>query len=75
MEKNVLQITPRVEALAELCRQHDKIDSQLYKEFDVKRGLRDLNGEGVLAGLTNISDNITKKDEDGKHVQCDSALY
>ena len=75
MEKNVLQITPRVEALAELCRQHDKIDSQLYKEFDVKRGLRDLNGEGVLAGLTNISDIISKKEVDGKLVPCDGELY
>ena len=75
MEKNVLQITPRVEALAELCCQHDKIDSQLYKEFDVKRGLRDLNGEGVLAGLTNISDIISKKEVDGKLVPCDGELY
>ena len=54
-EKDIMQITPRVEALAALCRQHDKIDAQLYKEYDVKRGLRDLNGEGVLVTITNVS--------------------
>ena len=74
-EQNILQTTPHVEALAELCRQHDKIDAQLYKEYDVKRGLRDLNGEGVLAGLTNISDIISKKEVDGKLVPCDGELY
>ena len=74
-EKDIMQITPRVEALAALCRQHDKIDAQLYKEYDVKRGLRDLNGEGVLAGLTNISDIISKKEVDGKLVPCDGELY
>ena len=75
MDKNMMQVTPRVEALAEICRQHDQIDAQLYKEFDVKRGLRDLNGEGVLAGLTNISDIISKKEVDGKLVPCDGELY
>ena len=75
MEKDILQVTPRVEALAALCRRHDIIDAQLYKEFDVKRGLRDLNGEGVLAGLTNISDIISKKEVDGKLVPCDGELY
>ena len=74
-EQNILQVTPRVEALAELCRHHDKIDAQLYKEYDVKRGLRDINGEGVLAGLTNISDIISKKEVDGKLVPCDGELY
>ena len=74
-EQDVLQVTPRVEALAGLCRQHDLIDARLYKEYDVKRGLRDVNGEGVLAGLTNISDIISKKEVDGKLVPCDGELY
>ena len=39
-----------------LCAQHDKISKDLYQEFGVKAGLRDENGKGVLAGLTNISD-------------------
>ena len=34
--------------------------------YDVKRGLRDLNGKGVLAGLTEISDIVSKKMVDGE---------
>ena len=75
VEHDILQVTPRVEALAALCAQHDRIDAALYKEFDVKRGLRDLNGEGVLAGLTNVSDITSKKEVDGKLVPCDGELY
>lgn len=40
---------------AALVRQHDTIDPALYDTYQVKRGLRDLNGKGVVAGLTNIS--------------------
>ena len=72
---DVLEVTPRVEALAALCKSNSTIAPALYKEFDVKRGLRDLNGEGVLAGLTNISDIISKKMVDGKLVPCDGELY
>ena len=39
-----------------LCAEHDRIAKDLYREFGVKAGLRDENGKGVLAGLTNISD-------------------
>lgn len=31
-----------------------KIDAELFKKLDVKRGLRNENGTGVLVGLTNI---------------------
>ena len=37
--------------------------TDLYEKYEVKRGLRDLNGKGVLAGLTNISDVCAKKIE------------
>ena len=73
-EHDILQVTPRVEALASLCARNDRIDAALYKEYDVKRGLRDLNGEGVLAGLTNISDIISKKEVDGKLVPWDGVV-
>ena len=39
----------------------------------MKRGLRDLNGKGVLAGLTNISDIVNTKVVDGKEVPCEEA--
>lgn len=52
-----------------------KIDSALYKEFNVQRGLRDINGKGVLAGLTKISDvHATCLDENGNTVPCAGSL-
>ena len=56
MGDNVFKITPKIEELSELCVEDDLINPELYQKFDVKRGLRDINGKGVLAGLTNISD-------------------
>ena len=38
------------------CEQNDSISKNLYSEYGVKRGLRDEKGQGVLTGLTNISD-------------------
>ena len=43
-ENNILTVTPRMEELAALCRQNDLIEAGLYREYDVKRGLRDVNG-------------------------------
>ncbi len=57
MEHNIYsELTPDIIRLAEMARQADVIDTELFTKYDVKRGLRDLNGKGVLAGLTNISD-------------------
>ena len=69
------EIKPEVRALAELCVKNTQIDPELYVKYDVKRGLRDLNGKGVLAGLTNISDIISSKTVDGKSVPCEGKLY
>lgn len=66
MEKNIYtEITPDIIVLAEMSRQAGVIDSELFTKYDVKRGLRDLNGKGVLAGLTNISDVRATKIIDG----------
>lgn len=66
MEKNIYsEITPDIMELAELSKQAGVIDSDLFVKYDVKRGLRDLNGKGVLAGLTNISDVRATKIVDG----------
>ncbi len=66
MEKNIYSdITPEIIELAEMSRQAGVIDSELFTKYDVKRGLRDLNGKGVLAGLTNISDVRATKVVDG----------
>ncbi|NCE66377.1 citrate/2-methylcitrate synthase [Pseudoflavonifractor sp. 524-17] len=68
-------VTPEIEALAAVSRSHSNIDPKDYIRFDVKRGLRDLNGKGVLAGLTEISDIIAKKIVDGESHPCDGKLY
>lgn len=66
MEQNFYsEITPEILRLAEMSRKSGVIDSELFTKYDVKRGLRDLNGKGVLAGLTNISDVRATKMVDG----------
>ncbi len=47
-----MKVTPEIEALTKICEDHSKMDVSLYAKYDVKRGLRDINGKGVLAGLT-----------------------
>ena len=69
------EIRPEVRDLATLCEANSKIDPELYVKYDVKRGLRDLNGKGVLTGLTNISEIISSKTVDGKSVPCEGELY
>ena len=68
-------VTPAIEDLAALCRKNSSIDPQDYIRYDVKRGLRDLNGNGVVAGLTEISEIVSKKEVDGKLVPCEGELY
>jgi len=57
---------------SDLIRENDSIPPEYYEKYDVKRGLRDLNGKGVLAGLTNVS-NIIARDADGN--PCDGQLW
>ena len=57
------------------CRNAGVIDQNLYVEYDVKRGLRDSNGAGVLTGLTEISDVTAYKLEGGKKVPAEGKLY
>lgn len=69
------EIKPEVRRLADLCLTHNRIDPELYLQYDVKRGLRDVNGKGVLTGLTNISEIISSKEVDGESVPCEGKLY
>lgn len=72
---NFSHVTPQIEDLAGLCVANNNIDPALYAEYDVKRGLRDINGKGVLTGLTEISEIISSKTVNGETVQCDGELY
>ena len=56
------------------CIGHNTINPVLFSEYGVKRGLRDKNGKGVLAGLTNISLIQSRKEVDGQSVPCDGKL-
>ena len=71
----LFEITPEIEHFAELCEKNTTIEKDLYRKYEVKRGLRDVNGKGVLAGLTNISDVCATKIVDGKEVPCAGNLY
>ncbi|MFR3946273.1 MAG: hypothetical protein ACLTZM_03520 [Ruminococcus sp.] len=44
-----MKVTPEIENLTEVCKEHSSLDLSLYQKYDVKRGLRDINGKGVLA--------------------------
>ncbi len=68
-------ITPEINVLAEKMSENSKIDIDLYSKYDVKRGLRDIDGKGVLTGLTDISTIKQNKLVDGKLVPCDGELY
>ena len=69
------KVTPELEKLTNICEAHSQIDPGLYGTYDVKRGLRDLNGKGDLAGLTQISSIISSRTEGEKTVPCEGELY
>ncbi len=71
----MLEITPEIERLSELSQKCNTIDKELYTKYQVKRGLRDLDGKGVLAGLTNVSDVSARAIVDGVDVPCPGNLY
>ncbi|MGI6168382.1 MAG: citrate/2-methylcitrate synthase [Christensenellales bacterium] len=75
MSNRFTQITPEIVELAALCEKNSAIDSALYAKHNVKRGLRDLNGKGVLTGLTEISEIRSNEMVDGEERPCEGKLY
>lgn len=69
-----MKVTPEIERLTEICQEHSSLDVSLYGKYDVKRGLRDINGKGVLAGLTQVSNVKATQIVDGKEVPCAGSL-
>ena len=68
-------ITPEILELAKMSEAASQINPELYPKYDVKRGLRDINGKGVLAGLTEIGEVEAYKTVDGKQIPCEGKLY
>ncbi|NLZ81623.1 MAG: citrate/2-methylcitrate synthase [Clostridiales bacterium] len=69
------QITPEILELTELCRKNSSIDPSLYAKYDVKRGLRDISGKGVLAGLTEIAEVRAYTITDEDIIPCEGKLF
>ena len=67
--------TPEIVELSNLSREANLIENELFLKYDVKRGLRDLNGKGVLTGLTRISEIVAKKVVDGVEVPADGEIF
>lgn len=63
-----------VETLAHSCEVNCQIEQELYDKYDVKRGLRDKSGTGVLAGLTRVSHIQSFEEKDGKKIPCEGKL-
>ena len=72
---NFSEITPQIRELTQLCLDNSAIDPSLYTKYKVNRGLRDLNGKGVLTGLTEISEIKSSEVVDGETVPCEGKLY
>lgn len=73
--KKYLNVTPEIKGLADRCRANSNIAPELYAVHEVKKGLRDLDGKGVVAGLTEISTINATEERDGKTVPARGKLY
>ncbi|MCQ2465991.1 MAG: citrate/2-methylcitrate synthase [Clostridia bacterium] len=73
MEKS--SISQYASNMCDVCRENDAISEELYQKYGVNRGLRDLNGKGVLTGLTNISQVLAFKEIDGVKTPIDGELW
>lgn len=68
-------ITPELMELATLCKENTIINPELYTKYDVKRGLRDISGKGVLTGLTDICEILSYTLVDNDYIPCEGKLY
>ena len=75
-EKTVARYAPWMDEMSEVCVRNNHIEPSLYKKHNVKRGLRDIDGTGVVAGLTEISEiNSFYIDENGNRVEREGELF
>lgn len=74
-ENTVCDKTERIAEYTNLCKRNFDINPELYSKYDVKRGLRDVNGKGVLTGLTKIAEVKSYTIDDGDIIPCEGKLY
>lgn len=74
-KRDYAELTPEILALSALCEERSVIEPSLYRQYRVNRGLRDLNGKGVLTGLTEISEIHAKDVVGGEERPCHGKLY
>lgn len=71
-KKNILDYSTKQK---DICLKNDNITENMYKKYSVNRGLRDINGKGILTGLTNISKISSMKNVDGVNVPVEGELW
>ena len=74
-DRNFSELTEDILTLSSLCKKNAPINPELYSKYDVKRGLRDKNGTGVLTGLTEIGEVKSYTIDDGEIIPCEGKLY
>ena len=74
-DKDLFDVTPKMRELADLCVSKSSIPTELYAKYQVNRGLRNQKGEGVITGLTEISEVNSFKMIDGVKTPCEGELF
>ena len=64
-----------MQRLEELTVSASQIDKNLFETYNVKRGLRNQDGSGVLVGLTNIGDVVGYHKKENQVTPCDGKLF
>lgn len=79
MNRSMMELTDALnkefDSMVKYCMTSGEFDSELYSKYDVKRGLRDTNGKGVLTGLTEVSDVCAYSTEGDNKVPAPGKLY
>lgn len=71
----VMSLDELIQTYSEYAYASNIINSELYAKYEVKRGLRDISGKGVLAGLTEISEILAYRIEEGDLIPCEGKLF
>lgn len=79
MDRSMMELTKALnkefDSLVKYCMTSGAIDRELYSKYDVKRGLRDTNGKGVLTGLTEVGDVCAYSTEGEHKIPAPGKLY